>query len=84
MKQVGDLEIEQDLGFEERAWRVQRVSWFIMFLVIALALIGLFGTGPLSSARTGSSGDEFSANYERFARHLGNESVVFQIRPHHV
>lgn len=47
-KRVGDLEIEQDLAFQEKEWRVERAGWIVMALLVLAALAGLFGSGPLS------------------------------------
>lgn len=45
----GELEIEQDLPFQNRQWAAQRVGGVLMALVAA-GLLGLVGTGPLSAA----------------------------------
>ena len=42
----GDLEIDEDLPFQRREWFAERVAWAVMALLIAAALLGLFGTGP--------------------------------------
>lgn len=47
---VGDLEIAQDLDFQRREWIAQRTGWVTLALVAVAALLGLFGTGPLSDA----------------------------------
>lgn len=63
---VGDLEIGQDLGYERRALRRRNVFAVIWALILIAALLGIFGTGPLSSART--SDGPLQAEYERFTR----------------
>lgn len=68
MRRVGDLEVDQDLPFERRAWRLQRVGWALILLVAAAALTGLFGAGPLSRRTTGSAGGGLLVEYDRFAR----------------
>jgi hypothetical protein len=66
---VGDLEINQDLRFQRRMWALQRIGWAVMALVVLVGLLGLFGTGPLSSATAGQEeGPLFVEEYERFVR----------------
>ena len=58
------LEIWQDLAFERRQWKVQRVGWIVIAIILLLALLGVFGNGPLSHAET--SAGALRAEYERF------------------
>ena len=78
-QRVGDLEIYQDLGFQEREWKVQRVAWAIMLLVVLLALIGLFGTGPVSSGEADAGDGAVAAGYERFIRHDGRTTLTLEV-----
>lgn len=65
---VGSLEIDHDMKFHQRSWRLQRVAWVIMALLLLAALLGLFGSGPLSRATLVDESGTISLNYERFAR----------------
>lgn len=67
-QQAVDLEIEEDLGFERRTWRFQRVGWIALALFLSASAIGLTGSGPLSNATTRSDGGELIVTYERFDR----------------
>lgn len=49
-ERVGDLELGQDLPFQRREWAVQRIAWAAMAAVLTAALLGLFGSGPVSDA----------------------------------
>jgi hypothetical protein len=71
MQRIGDIELDQDLDFEERQWRIQRMGWAVMALLVVVALLGLFGTGPLSSAEAGGEDAGLSIQYERFVRRHG-------------
>ncbi|NKE71588.1 hypothetical protein [Candidatus Manganitrophus noduliformans] len=68
MKQVGNLEIDEDLPFQERSWKIQRIGWILMALAVLGALLGLFGPGPLSSAGQGRQGGPLRLEYKRFER----------------
>ncbi len=63
------LEIGQDIAFQRRMWRFQRAGWVAMVVVALLALIGLFGSGPLSRAREGTAGTGLTLDYARLTRH---------------
>lgn len=76
---VGDLDIEQDLSFERRELLAERIGWAAMALVIAGALVGVFGAGPLSPA-TVEAGD-LSLTYERFGRRGGPTTLTFDVAP---
>jgi hypothetical protein len=45
---------------------VERVGWVLFGLTIIAALVGVFGSGPISSAT--ANGPGFRVEYERFAR----------------
>lgn len=50
----------------------------MMLLVTVAALLGLFGRGPLSSARLGTDGSPLRAEYERFLRlHAPSKLIVY-------
>ncbi|MEO5588366.1 MAG: hypothetical protein ABIS03_02180 [Gemmatimonadaceae bacterium] len=63
-----NLEIEEDLPFQRRAWIMQRVAWVIMVLLTVAALLGGFGKGIVSTAHLTSHGSALSVEYERFTR----------------
>jgi hypothetical protein len=71
VKRVGDLEINEDLGFQRRMWAFQRVGWAVLVLVVMAALFGLLGPGLLSiSATVGSEGVALSVEeYEQVLRY---------------
>jgi hypothetical protein len=71
---VGSLEIDQDLDYQRREWRLQRVGWVCMAVVVAAALAGLLGRGPLSDATAEAAGGTLRVGYNRFAhRHAPEE-----------
>jgi len=84
MKRVGDLEIDQDLGFQKGEWLVERISWCVGLAVLILALLGLFGTGPISSATAGSTDGPMFVEYQRFVRHDGEMSLSITVAPDQV
>ncbi|MCI0548840.1 MAG: hypothetical protein L0027_16345 [Candidatus Rokubacteria bacterium] len=61
--------MEEDLAFQERSWRLQRLGWGLMLIASLAAVLGLFGSGPLSRASIGSeTGGPLRLEYARFVR----------------
>jgi hypothetical protein len=60
------LDLELDMGFERRSWAFQRIGWALMAVVVIAALLGAFGTGPMSRAEVRSG--PIRLEYPRFAR----------------
>jgi hypothetical protein len=64
----GDIEIEQDLRFQRLCWKLERGGWAFMTLLIVAAVLGLFGSGPLSHRIAGEKGGPLWVEYQRFGR----------------
>jgi hypothetical protein len=80
IQRVGDLELSQDLEFQHKEWRVQRIGWIIMFLVLLLALLGFMGgEGLVTAATTGQDGDPLRIVYDRFSRFSKPTTLQFQL-----
>jgi hypothetical protein len=69
VKNSDSLEIDQDLAFQRRSWKVQRIVWVLMFLLIVAALLGLLGgSGAFSTTTVGHESGPFRIQYQRFGR----------------
>jgi hypothetical protein len=68
MANNGELEIDQDLQFQRRMWRTERVGWGAMAILLICAVMGLFGNGPLSRM-TAQTGELLTVEYQRFGRY---------------
>lgn len=62
---------QEDQATTEREWRVQRAGWVVMALVVAAALAGVFGTGPLSWSSASAGDGSLTVEYSRFVRNGG-------------
>lgn len=68
--------VGEDPRPHEREWRVERVGWVVMALVVLLGLLGFWGSGVLSTVTTTSADGRLSVSYERFVRTIGQTSIV--------
>jgi hypothetical protein len=57
------LEINEDLVFQQRQWRVQRMGWFVLGGLLLLALLGVLGDGWLSQRRVVREGVRLEYDY---------------------
>ncbi len=78
---VGDLEVGQDLKQEQRLWKIQRVGWVAIGLVILAALLGLFGQGPLSRTSVEGPHGLFRLQYDRLGRHGATSDLRVHFEP---
>lgn len=81
ISQVGDLQVDQDLNYQQREWLVERVAWAVLALVVLAALAGLLGGGPLSQATAGGEGWPLQVQYGRFVHHRGPTDIQIQLQP---
>ena len=84
VKRIGDLNTAQDLQFQEREWVIQRLGWTAMVVVIILALLGVFGTGPFSATTAGEADGPLSVAYQRFLRQDSSTTVTIRTGSDHI
>lgn len=75
------VEVSEDLPFQRRWWRIQRVGWVVMLLAIVSAVAGAFGDGPISAAYRTSSSGRVEVVFDRIARRNSPREITFQVRP---
>ncbi|GAA5514425.1 hypothetical protein Dcar01_03180 [Deinococcus carri] len=78
---IGDLELSQDLDFHRREIRGEKIGWAVMLLVVLAALLGLFGSGPLSTGEARTPDGRLEAEYNRFARYMAPAELRLTFRP---
>jgi len=81
LRRIGDLELNQDLDFQRRCWKVQRIGWTIMALLILGGLLGVFGRGPLSRTLASDPSIPLSLEYERFGRYQSLLTLRLHLNP---
>lgn len=77
----GPPDFGQDLAFQRREWAVERAGWFALAALLAAALLGLLGDGPLSRTATASPDGSIRLDYDRFARVGATTRLHLRFRP---
>jgi hypothetical protein len=65
-EKTGTLEIEDSMEHHQRAWKIKRIAWLFILLIVLAGLGGFLGSGPFSNAEI-SSGN-LRLEYQRIAR----------------
>jgi hypothetical protein len=71
------IQIDEDPAFQRRNWAFERIGWAALILILAGACAGLFGSGPLSTARTEAAG--LTLTYKRILRIQAPASVTLNL-----
>lgn len=78
----GDLQLDSDVALQERMWKVERVAWLLLGLIVLAALAGAFGGGGfLSSAHYQAPAGTFSLEYRRLTRHSTQTTLSYRLSP---
>lgn len=63
-----EVAVGEDLDFQYKWWRFERVVWMCFALIVALDLAGAFGRGPLAKAHYKAPDGSMEISYERIER----------------
>ncbi len=75
----GSLEITEDMRLQRRTWRVERLGWVGMLLLVNAALLGLFSIGPLSTRTVESADGAIRVHYDRFLRNGAGTTIRVEL-----
>jgi len=81
VQRVGDLEIGEDIAFERKEWRFQRIGTLVLLGFVLLSGLGLTGSGPLSAASVTSADGLLSVRYDRFDRMQAPSKLRITLSP---
>ncbi|WAJ39847.1 hypothetical protein OU800_11670 [Pseudomonas sp. GOM7] len=71
--------VRENMPLQIRGWQIERVGWYGLLLLVALALAGLFSKGPLSDARLASPRGELQVHYQRFMRNGASSLLLVRL-----
>jgi hypothetical protein len=75
------LELEQDMAFQKREWRLQRIAWVAWAGLVIAGLVGLVGSGPLSRQEISSSDGRLTVTYNRFVHYHHSTTLEVMMQP---
>lgn len=73
-----DLDIQEHLPLQRLWWKIERVAWGVIALVLAAGLLGLFGGGLSQTTR---SGDGILVRFDRVARRGATSELHVRAEP---
>jgi hypothetical protein len=80
-KKSRTLELDEDLEFQTKEWRFQRVGVAILFLFVLAAFLGFTGMGgPMSHGEAGERGGPLHVEYQRYVRRNAPASIKLHLR----
>ncbi|WP_225930804.1 hypothetical protein [Pseudomonas siliginis] len=60
--------VQEDMAYQLKVWRFERIGWYLLVLCMLLGLLGLFSRGVLSSQEARSDDGKVQVEYEMFHR----------------
>lgn len=72
--------VKEDMRMQQRVWRFERVGWYVLVLIVLLALVGVFGNGPLSDAQATSTDGRIKVEYQRLSRSGTTDNLRIIVR----
>jgi hypothetical protein len=75
------IEVSQDVTFQFRVSRFQRISKLLLLLLLVCALAGLFGGGSFLGGYVRASERELSVEFERFLRYDASHQINIDLTP---
>jgi len=73
-----NLQLDENLNQHRKGWAIQKIGWAVLYTGLVLALLGVFGTGPVSYKTKSENGN--SVKYERFMRYESETEMTFEIK----
>jgi hypothetical protein len=64
----GSVSVSEDLEFQRRWWRFERIAWYVLAAVLIADALGLFGQGWLARAQRNASDGTLHLRYDRIER----------------
>lgn len=72
--------VQENMRMQRRVWRFERVGWYVLVVIVLLALAGLFGNGPLSDAEALSQDGRLKVEYQRLSRSGTTDSLFITVQ----
>jgi hypothetical protein len=73
--------ITEDMAFQRKTWRAERIGWVVLVVLLLLSAAGLFGHGLLSAATAQDGDGRLTVEYHRFARNGAMTRLTIGVSP---
>lgn len=77
----GRIAVGENLEFQRKWWKFERVVWTLFLLILVADVLGVFGRGWLSKGRISDSTHTLTVDYERVARASTPSIMTLQFGP---
>ena len=71
--------IQEDMAYQLKVWRFERVGWYVLVLVMLMGLLGVFSRGLVSSRDVLSGDGKLRVEYEMFHRNGSTNSMKISV-----
>ncbi|CAN1600801.1 hypothetical protein [Pseudomonas mediterranea] len=75
-----EFPVREDMAYQLKVWRFERVGWYGLVLLVILTLLGLFSRGPLSSREVQSPDGRLGIKYELFHRNGSTNAMILHLK----
>ncbi|WP_439212704.1 hypothetical protein [Duffyella gerundensis] len=72
--------LQEDMRWQRREWRLQKVGVVMLFLIVIAGACGLFSRGFLSEQQVRSGDRQLQVEYERFGRQLSTMNMAIRLQ----
>ena len=85
LQRVGNIDINEDVPFQRREWKLQRIGWVVIALLLLAGLLGVWGRGPLTTKQITDAASASWVEYHSvdhyqadttFSLHVGSGAVT--------
>ncbi len=63
-----EIAVGEDLAFQRRWWKFEKIIWIVLTLLLVLDVAGVFGRGPAANAHRVTPGGMMDIRYQRVER----------------
>jgi hypothetical protein len=77
----GSVSVSEDMDFQRRWWRFERIAWYLLAAVLIADALGLFGQGWLARAQRSASDGTVHLRYDRIDRASAPSEMTIEFGP---
>ncbi len=76
-----EIAVGEDLPFQRKWWRFEKIVWVVFTAIVILDLLGAFGRGYLAHNRIHTADGAMQLKYDRIARFDTPSNITVQLGP---